>query len=134
MVRVATGGVPVSSGGPGSYAQDVRIWWLVLVLTVSSVVTLLLAPPQSGHDGPCAHSTVEIVLSPGYTDGEMAGSDPDADHTTCAPAAWGLAGIAAGVGLVGGAATWAIRRIGIRRRTRSAGSAEAIEAGVPIGS
>lgn len=100
----------------GPALDQMRIWWLVLGLTISSVVTMLLAPPMSGHGSWCDHAAGLIVITPGYTDGEMAGSDPDADRRTCAGAAWRQTGLAGGVAVVGVSATWGTRRIGIRRR------------------
>jgi len=100
----------------------VRLWWLVLVLTVSAVVTILVSPPMSGHGEWCDDATALILISPGYSDGELAGSDPAADRSTCAKAAWRLGGLAVGLGVVGGAATAATRRVGLRRRAEAPGA------------
>lgn len=95
-------------------------WWVPLIPTVAAVIALMAAPPMSGHGEPCAHPTAVIIISPGYTDGEMAGQY--GDHRTCAPAGWRAAGFAGGIGAAGGAVSWVLHRAEVRRTDRSTGS------------
>lgn len=86
-----------------------RLWWFAAVFTVSSVVTMLMAPVSSPRHA-CDHSALLIVSSAGYRDGEQAYSHDDVDDRTCAAAAWRHLGAVVVMAVIGGSMTWWLRR------------------------
>ncbi|MEO6627516.1 MAG: hypothetical protein ABIP03_03000, partial [Aquihabitans sp.] len=61
-----------------------RMWNVLLALTVIMVMGLLLAPQRNQAGQVCHDVTLSILVSPGYTDGDMwRGARDD----TCATAA-----------------------------------------------
>lgn len=59
-----------------------RIWWALLMLTGSFFLVMLATPPSTEHF-PCDEAAAMILVSPGYSDGEVNPDGPD----LCAPAA-----------------------------------------------
>ena len=92
-----------------------RLWNVLLALTVILVMGLLLAPQRNQVGQVCHDVTLSILVSPGYTDGEMAG--PWRRDDTCATAARRRGVFTGALGVAGfGASYWAWSR---RKRTTS---------------
>ena len=88
-----------------------RAWQVLLLITTVAVLALLLTPQRNDGGHLCNDVTAAILLSPGYSDGDIQGAAAETD--SCGSAARRKGGLlAAGVALGGGIAAYLSRSLG----------------------
>ena len=68
--------------------MEMRVWHVLLLITTVAVLGLLLTPQRNDGGHLCNDVTAAILLSPGYTDGDIQGAAAKTD--SCGSAARAL--------------------------------------------
>ena len=90
--------------------MEMRVWHVLLLITTVAMLGLLLTPQRNDGGHLCNDVTAAILLSPGYTDGDIQGAAAKTDSCGSAARRKGL--LAAGVALGGGIAAYLSRSLG----------------------
>jgi len=90
--------------------MEMRVWHVLLLITTVAVLGLLPTPQRNDGGHLCNDVTAAILLSPGYSDGDIQGAAAETDSWGPAARRKGL--LAAGVALGGGTAAYLSRSLG----------------------
>ena len=90
--------------------MEMRVWHVLLLITTVAVLGLLLTPQRNDGGHLRNDVTAAILLSPGYSDGDIQGAAAETDSCGSAARRKGL--LAAGVALGGGTAAYLSRSLG----------------------